>query len=106
MTMLGMILWVLFVLWMLHLAVPNAFMRARVVYGLYYLVWALLLGIALTIHYHIMAHTGHAQQAITSDGIAVALFVVTHLGLRCLKHPGATRELLHKEEQQDGAQRL
>lgn len=103
--MLGMILWVLFVLWMLHLAVPNAFMRAHVEYGQYYLVWVLLLGVALTLHYQIMARFGHAQQAIISDGIAVALFMVTNLGRWRLKRPGTTRELQHKDAPQDGAQR-
>ncbi len=75
-------IWVLFVLWMLQLAIPSREMRRDAAgNGIYYTIWALVLGTLLSLHYRCMAHAGHATQALRMDGVAVGLFLLGQTGL-------------------------
>jgi hypothetical protein len=73
-------------MWLLRLAVPNdSLQRDRLSLSLYYACWGLFAGTTLTIQYQIMAHAGHARQALLSDGIALGLFLLGHAGVRYLR---------------------
>jgi hypothetical protein len=85
MSAIGMLLWILFCCGTLHLAVPcGAIPRAHPERSAYYLLWMGFFGLALTIHYRILAQTGHGLHAVLIDALALVLFsfghlVVTHL---------------------------
>jgi hypothetical protein len=79
--MIGTMLWILVVIWLLHLAVPTPFMRRDPSCDtVYYLVWAAVVGIILAIHYVNMAYAGQARLALLADGIALGLFLLGQLG--------------------------
>lgn len=83
----GMILWVLVLIWMVGLLYPSQEMRRQHARnGMYYLVWALLVGIALIVHYRIVTHLGHVMLGVRSDIIGIALGAVRLFGLRISSH--------------------
>lgn len=78
----GTILWILVVMWLLHLAVRTPYMRRDTFSdGVYYTVWTLFAGTIFILHYTWMAHHGHAVQALLADAVALILFLLGHGGL-------------------------
>ena len=73
----GVILWVFFLIWLVSALLPSKEM-GRDAFGhcAYYSLLCLMLGIGIMIQYRIMADTGHAVLAITSDVIGVSLGAV------------------------------
>jgi hypothetical protein len=82
MLIIGSITWVLLLIGLLSLVIPSEPMqREPGANATYYAVWLLMLGLALFLHYQVMADLHHRNLAILTDVIGVLSFV----GLQCLR---------------------
>jgi len=79
MLIIGSIIWVLLLIGLLSLVIPSEPMqREPGANATYYAVWLLMLGLALFLHYQVMADLHHRNLAILTDVIGVLSFVGLH----------------------------
>jgi len=85
----GTLFWIVFVVCLLHGAVPSDYMRQhrdQACDAIYYVVWVIVLGGALGLHYTIMAQAELGLSAIRADGVALLLYLLGHVGLNVIRH--------------------
>ena len=71
----GTVLWIFSLLFVLHLALPNAEMgREGHGKGTYYLLWAAMLSTILFVQYQVMSGYGQGHAAMMIDFVCVGLF--------------------------------
>jgi len=73
----GTVLWIISLLFVLHLALPNAEMgREGHGKGTYYLLWAAMLGTILFVQYQVMSGYGQGRAATQIDLACFGLFAI------------------------------
>jgi peptidoglycan/LPS O-acetylase OafA/YrhL len=76
MLIIGSILWMLLLFVLLSLAVPSTSMRHnRDGNGTYYVVWLLMIGLVLLIHFNYMVYVHQRMLALVTDGAILLLFL-------------------------------
>lgn len=82
MSIIGTILWIIVLLFALHLAVPSADMRREQKgNGTYYVLWIILLSVMLAIHYVALARNGHGHVAVMIDLATLGCFLFERMAL-------------------------
>jgi len=75
MLIVGSIAWVLLLIWLLSMVIPSEEMRREPANTTtYYALWIIMLGLALYLHYEVMASLHHWTLAIITDIIGILSF--------------------------------